>query len=208
VINIHLMKKFIALKQPEVSSASLQQLSFDRMRGQLNPVHMFTNCFTNNKILHLHLGLLAKIFHTRVICIATLILLDSIALIILHEGHNMGNASLSRLYLATSSNRACCSTRFKSRRSTSFPEDAVFWVIAPCRLVEVYQRLRGAFCLHHQGEAASSYKTSINFYQTTRSNNPEDSHLHTRHRENLKSHWLSCLKFFVLSLCPFRLMLR
>jgi hypothetical protein len=29
---------------------------------------------------------------------------------------------------------------------------------------------------------------SIYFYQTTRRNNPEDSHIHTRRRENLKSH--------------------
>jgi hypothetical protein len=27
---------------------------------------------------------------------------------------------------------------------------AVFWVIAPCSLVEVYQRFRGPCCLHHQ----------------------------------------------------------
>jgi hypothetical protein len=31
---------------------------------------------------------------------------------------------------------------------------------------------------------------SVNFYQTTRRNNPEDSHLHIRRRENLKSHCL------------------
>jgi hypothetical protein len=37
-------------------------------------------------------------------------------------------------------------------------------------------------------EAASISETSINFYQTTRRNNPEDSHLHTRRRENMKSH--------------------
>jgi hypothetical protein len=36
---------------------------------------------------------------------------------------------------------------------------AVFWVVAPCSLVEVYQRFRGPCCLHHQGD------------------NPEDSHL-------------------------------
>jgi hypothetical protein len=36
-------------------------------------------------------------------------------------------------------------------------------------------------------EAASTAETSANFYQTTRRDNPEDSHLHTRHRENLKS---------------------
>jgi hypothetical protein len=36
-------------------------------------------------------------------------------------------------------------------------------------------------------QAANSSETSLNFYQTTRCNNPEKSHLHTRHRENLKS---------------------
>jgi hypothetical protein len=41
---------------------------------------------------------------------------------------------------------------------------AVFWVVAPYSLVEVYRCFR----------AASN-------------NNPEDSHLHTRRRENLKS---------------------
>jgi hypothetical protein len=35
--------------------------------------------------------------------------------------------------------------------------------------------------------AASTSETSVNFYQTTRRNNPEDSHLHTRCSENLKS---------------------
>jgi hypothetical protein len=32
-------------------------------------------------------------------------------------------------------------------------------------------------------DAVSSPETSVNFYQTTRSNNPEVSHLHTRRRE-------------------------
>jgi hypothetical protein len=42
-------------------------------------------------------------------------------------------------------------------------------------------------------EAASTSEISINFYQITRRNIPEDSHLHTRCRENLKSYlvfWL------------------
>jgi hypothetical protein len=30
---------------------------------------------------------------------------------------------------------------------------AVFWIVAPCSLVEVYQRFRGPCCLHHQGDA-------------------------------------------------------
>jgi hypothetical protein len=35
---------------------------------------------------------------------------------------------------------------------------------------------------------ASTFETSINFHQTTRCNIPENSYLHTGHRENLKSH--------------------
>jgi hypothetical protein len=37
-------------------------------------------------------------------------------------------------------------------------------------------------------EAVSTPETSVNIYQTTRRNIPEDSHFHTRRRENLKSH--------------------
>jgi hypothetical protein len=29
---------------------------------------------------------------------------------------------------------------------------AVFWVVVPCSLVEVYRRFRGTCCLHHQGD--------------------------------------------------------
>jgi hypothetical protein len=66
---------------------------------------------------------------------------------------------------------------------------AVFWDVAPCSLVEVYRRFRGAYCLHYQGdeEAANTSETSVNLYQIIRHNDPEDSHLHTRRHENLKS---------------------
>jgi hypothetical protein len=40
-------------------------------------------------------------------------------------------------------------------------------------------------------EAASTSETSINFYQTTRRNNAENSHLFTRRRENLKVHGIN-----------------
>jgi hypothetical protein len=74
---------------------------------------------------------------------------------------------------------------------------AVVWDVAPCRLVEVDRR--DACCLHHQGDdglviialmmdAANTSETSVNFYQTTRRNIPEDCHLHTRRCENVKSH--------------------
>jgi hypothetical protein len=68
---------------------------------------------------------------------------------------------------------------------------AVFWVLAPCSLVEIYQRFRGPCCLHHQGDDYSS-ETLVNFYQTTRRYNPEDSHLRTNRRENIKS-YMSCV---------------
>jgi hypothetical protein len=42
---------------------------------------------------------------------------------------------------------------------------AAFWVVAPCSLVMMM-------------EAASTSETLVNFYQTTRRYNPEDSHHH------------------------------
>jgi hypothetical protein len=66
---------------------------------------------------------------------------------------------------------------------------AVFWVIAPCRLIEVYQSFRRAEAMiTMMMEAASTSETSVNFYQTTRRNNPEERRIHTRRRKNLKSH--------------------
>jgi hypothetical protein len=54
----------------------------------------------------------------------------------------------------------------------------VFWVVVPCSPVEVYQRFRGPCRHHHQGDLiARTSETLVNFYQTTRRYNPEDSHL-------------------------------
>jgi hypothetical protein len=70
---------------------------------------------------------------------------------------------------------------------------AVFWVVAPCSQVEVYRRFRGACSLHLHvialiTETASASGTSVNVHQSTRRYNPDDSHLYSRRRENLKSH--------------------
>jgi hypothetical protein len=41
-------------------------------------------------------------------------------------------------------------------------------------------------------EAARTSETLVNFYQTTRLYSPEDSHLRTYRRENLKSYKIRC----------------
>jgi hypothetical protein len=48
---------------------------------------------------------------------------------------------------------------------------SVLWTEAPCSLVEVYRRLRGA-CWLHQG--ADTSETSVNFCHATRRCNLED----------------------------------
>jgi hypothetical protein len=44
-------------------------------------------------------------------------------------------------------------------------------------------------------EAARTSGTLVNFYQTTRRYNPEDSHLRTHRRENLKSYLIMNIRF-------------
>jgi hypothetical protein len=39
---------------------------------------------------------------------------------------------------------------------------AVFWVVAPCSPVEVYQSFRGPCCLHHQGASSICMKYENN----------------------------------------------
>jgi hypothetical protein len=67
---------------------------------------------------------------------------------------------------------------------------AIFWVVAPCSLLEVCQRFRGPCCLHHQGPGdggATTQKTA--------------SHIHTRRRENLKSCLTSLLGHLQRGVC-------
>jgi hypothetical protein len=78
----------------------------------------------------------------------------------------------------------CLSFRAFHFRHTGSLKMVVFWVVAPCSLVEVYRR----FLVIALMETASTSETSVNFYQTTRRYNPENSHLHTRRREYLKSY--------------------
>jgi hypothetical protein len=71
---------------------------------------------------------------------------------------------------------------------------AVFWDVAPCIMADIHRSSEDLTAiiraLTHllMMKAVNSSETLVNFYQTTRCNIPEDSHLHTRRRENMKSH--------------------
>jgi hypothetical protein len=81
----------------------------------------------------------------------------------------------------------------KVRILLEYSENGCHLVVAPCTLVSVYQRLRDPHCVQHQCslfmEAASTSKTSVNSYQSTRSYKTKYIHFRTNHRENLK-HYL------------------
>jgi hypothetical protein len=79
----------------------------------------------------------------------------------------------------------CYWVRFQVFKAASM-KMTVFWAAAPRSLVEAYRRFRGICCLYHQGYHRHNHDggskhlwTSVNFYQTTRRNTPEDSHLRT-----------------------------
>jgi hypothetical protein len=79
---------------------------------------------------------------------------------------------------------------FGFRKLVGILKMAVFWLFAPCGLIkftDVLEVLVASITWAMIAQTSTS-ETSVNFYQTTRRNNPEDSHLRTRCRENLKSH--------------------
>jgi hypothetical protein len=78
---------------------------------------------------------------------------------------------------------------------------AVFRIVVPYSLVEVYRCFSDAYCPHHQVDkhAGDTSETSVKFFKTTRHKNPEEGHLHTCLRENIKSHLILCRSFPSLS---------
>jgi hypothetical protein len=79
----------------------------------------------------------------------------------------------------------------------------VFWDVVPCSHVEVDRRFRGAYCLHHQSDDIIRQVSSSSWWCSTHLWNvghlQRDLHgatsqktlkLHTRRRENLKSHFI------------------
>jgi hypothetical protein len=63
--------------------------------------------------------------------------------------------------------------RFQVVTATSV-KMTVFWDVAPCGPVEINERVRGAYCLHHQGndqalmmEAVRTCEILVSLYHTT-----------------------------------------
>jgi hypothetical protein len=65
---------------------------------------------------------------------------------------------------------------------------AVFWVVAPCSSQVLAASIITATVIALMMESARTSEPLVNFSQTTRRYNPEDSHLRTHRRENLKSY--------------------
>jgi hypothetical protein len=75
-----------------------------------------------------------------------------------------------------------------------------FWDVAPCSLVLIRRRSRGAVMM----EAVRTFETSV-YSDTTRRYIPEGSNLHTRRRENFKYHTMTvCSSETLISIVVFR----
>jgi hypothetical protein len=91
---------------------------------------------------------------------------------------------------------------FMSYIKFSLTETEVFRTFVTTKFNEDDDCLLGCLMTHRpDDQAVSNSELSVDLYQTTRCNTPEDSHLHTRRRENLKSHNLMILqsRFFFTS---------
>jgi hypothetical protein len=65
-----------------------------------------------------------------------------------------------------------------------------FWDTAPCSIIDVDQRFRGVYCIHHQSNEACTFATSIYFNEIALRCILESCHLHTHCCETLKFHIL------------------
>jgi hypothetical protein len=65
----------------------------------------------------------------------------------------------------------------------------VFWDVVPCHLVKMIDvsEMFTFSIVALMMAAVSTLETPVNFYQSALRNVPEESHVHSRHHENLKS---------------------
>jgi hypothetical protein len=77
--------------------------------------------------------------------------------------------------------------RFKHKHPFYNSEETVELGIV-CVLVRQERTQFSELPVRRKQQAVNTSETSVSFYQTTWRNIPQDTHLHTRRRENLKSH--------------------
>jgi hypothetical protein len=114
----------------------------------------------------------------------TAVVLSELACLIRHDSNTRGkkNHFFRRKSQHTTDHSQTCGGSY-------FLEMAVFWLVAPCNLVEVSEVL-AAPIIRAMTEAARTSEILVNFYQITWRYNPEDSHLCAHRRENLKSYFI------------------
>jgi hypothetical protein len=89
------------------------------------------------------------------------------------------NVTYNRLYILTTQLTQCVEVGFEILVAVS-TKMAVFWVVVPCSLVVSNRFHARGLLIALMMEAAMTSETLVNFYQTTRRYNPEDSHLRTQ----------------------------
>jgi hypothetical protein len=79
---------------------------------------------------------------------------------------------------------------------------AVFWVVSPFRLTDVYRRFRGAavFVIIAMSKAVSNCEMSVNLYQTAQRKNLKRRPSSYSRRENLETQFNSFNNFYLLPL--------
>jgi hypothetical protein len=97
------------------------------------------------------------------------------------------------LQLKFPSNRICAGLDIIHITSTTY-----WQMIYSTSLLLRIRKFHGSISAALMMEAANRSETSVNICQTTRRNNLEESHLHTRRRENLKSHLFNFCAMSVL----------
>jgi hypothetical protein len=91
----------------------------------------------------------------------------------------------------------------RSEKHAALMKLTASWYIAPCSLVEVDRRFRGASLINLRMEVISISETSVYLDETTQGNISKSCYLQTRDRENMKFHILfssSGLKFHLHNL--------
>jgi hypothetical protein len=83
-----------------------------------------------------------------------------------------------------------CKT-YVNMKSSYIMKNAICWNVTPYSLKEAYRHFGRTYCLICRVKAVCCSETSVNLYQSTRHQIPDDGILYSYWRENLKSNLIS-----------------